>query len=52
MDPQRRNLLRVEIPEGQALETDRVMSELMGKDPAPRFDFIMGNAGQVQALDV
>ena len=52
MDPQRRTLLQVEIPDGERLETDRVMSELMGKDPAPRFDFIMSSADQVNALDV
>ena len=52
MDPNRRTLLKVAIPEAERLETDRVMSELMGKDPAPRFEFIMANAEQVQALDV
>jgi len=52
MDPSRRNLLKVLIPRGQKLETDRVMNELMGKDPARRFDFIMGSADQVDALDV
>jgi len=52
MDPTKRTLLKVEIPEGERLETDRVMSDLMGKDPAPRFDFIMSSAEQVQALDV
>ena len=52
MDPGRRTLLQVEVPEGERLETDRVMSELMGKDPAPRFDFIMSSAEQVEALDV
>ena len=52
MDPARRNLLKVAIPAGQALETDRVISELMGKDPAPRFKFIMNSADEVQALDV
>jgi DNA gyrase subunit B/topoisomerase-4 subunit B len=52
MDPTRRTLLKVEIPEGERLETDRVMAELMGKDPAPRFDFIMSSASLVEALDV
>jgi DNA gyrase subunit B/topoisomerase-4 subunit B len=52
MDPERRTLLRVEVPDGQALETEKVMSELMGKDPSRRFDFIMGNADMVEALDV
>ena len=52
MDPTKRTLLKVDIPEGERLETDRVMSELMGKDAAPRFRFIMGSADEVQALDV
>ncbi|MCP4868495.1 MAG: type IIA DNA topoisomerase subunit B [Proteobacteria bacterium] len=52
MDPTRRNLLKVHIPHGQRLETDRVMTDLMGKDPARRFEFIMGSADQVEALDV
>ena len=52
MDPTRRNLLRVDIPAGQKIETDRVMTDLMGKDPQRRFEFIMGSADQVQALDV
>jgi len=52
MDPTRRTLLKVTIPPGERLETDRVMSELMGKDPAARFNFIMSSASQVEALDV
>jgi DNA gyrase/topoisomerase IV subunit B len=52
MDPTRRTLLKVTIPPEERLETDRVMSELMGKDPAPRFNFIMSSASQVEALDV
>ena len=52
MDPTKRTLLKVDIPEGERLETDRVMSELMGKDAAPRFRFIMDSADEVQALDV
>ena len=52
MDPERRQLLQVRVPPGEVLETDRVVGELMGKDPAPRFIWIMDNAEQVQALDV
>ncbi|MEE2829985.1 MAG: DNA topoisomerase IV subunit B [Myxococcota bacterium] len=52
MDPESRVLLQVDIPEAERLETDRVMSELMGKDPAPRFQFIMSSAEQVAALDI
>jgi len=52
MDPARRNLLQVTIPKSQRLKTDRVISDLMGKDPSRRFSFIMESAGQVDALDV
>ena len=52
MDPARRTLLKVIIPDGEKLATDRVMSDLMGKDPQRRFEFIMSSAEQVEALDV
>ncbi|MCP4804410.1 MAG: type IIA DNA topoisomerase subunit B [Proteobacteria bacterium] len=52
LDPRRRRLLRVEIPDTAQLETDNVMSELMGKDPSARFRFIMNGADQVESLDV
>jgi DNA gyrase subunit B/topoisomerase-4 subunit B len=35
-----------------ALETDRVVSDLMGKDPAARFHFIMDRADEAGELDV
>jgi len=52
LDPRRRRALRVTI-EGE-IETDRVLNELMGKDPAPRFHFIMEHAPTADAeeLDV
>ncbi len=46
----RRRALRVTI-EGE-LETDRILNELMGKDPAPRFRFIMDRAQAVEAHDL
>lgn len=51
-DPKRRRALRVKI-EGD-IETDQVVAELMGKDPAPRFEFIMQHAPRASAeeLDV
>ena len=52
MDPARRKLLKVRIPEQEQVETDRVVGELMGKDPASRFRFIMDRAADVDALDV
>jgi DNA gyrase subunit B/topoisomerase-4 subunit B len=50
LNPKTRRLLRVTIQD--ALQTDRVISELMGKDPEPRFHFIMEHAPEAEALDV
>ena len=50
LNPKTRRLLEVAIDD--ALAADRVISELMGKDPAPRFDFIMARANEAEELDV
>lgn len=50
LNPKTRRLLRVDIADH--LETDRVMSDLMGKDPSARFRFIMQRADEAQELDV
>jgi DNA gyrase subunit B/topoisomerase-4 subunit B len=50
LNPRTRRLLRVEIADG--LETDRIVSDLMGKDASARFHFIMEGADQAQDLDV
>jgi DNA gyrase subunit B/topoisomerase-4 subunit B len=52
LDPARRRLLRVVIPEGAQATTEKTMSELMGKDPEPRFRFIMEQAYTARDLDV
>ena len=52
LDPDKRRLLQVSIPEGSLLETERAITDLMGKDAAPRFDFIMAHAAEVEDLDV
>ncbi len=52
LDPQRRRLLRVEIPEAAVLETEVVLSELMGRDAEPRYRFIMNHAAEADALDL
>ncbi|MBI4859435.1 MAG: type IIA DNA topoisomerase subunit B [Candidatus Riflebacteria bacterium] len=52
LDPHRRRLIRVVIPEDARLETEKTMSELMGKDPEPRFKFIMEQAYTARDLDV
>jgi DNA gyrase subunit B len=50
MNPRTRRLLRVEI--GDQIVTDRVINELMGKDPSARFRFIMDRAEDAVELDV
>ncbi|MEE9404958.1 MAG: toprim domain-containing protein, partial [Algisphaera sp.] len=50
LDPMTRRMLRVEI--NDHLETDRVMSDLMGKDPSARFRFIMERAEDAEEVDV
>ena len=50
MNPRTRRLLRVEILD--QIVTDRVINELMGKDPSARFRFIMDRAETAEELDV
>src|SRR3982751_1715124 len=50
MNPRTRRLLRVEIAD--QIVTDRVINELMGKDPSARFRFIMERAEEAVELDV
>ena len=50
LNPKTRRILRVTIADG--LLTDRVMNELMGKDPSSRFKFIMERAEEAQEVDV
>jgi DNA gyrase subunit B/topoisomerase-4 subunit B len=50
LNPKTRRLLRVEISD--QIVTDRVINELMGKDPSARFKFIMERAEEAEELDV
>jgi len=50
LDPRRRRALRVVID--NELDADRVMNELMGKDPAARYHFIMERAKEADADDL
>jgi DNA gyrase subunit B/topoisomerase-4 subunit B len=50
LNPRTRRLLRVAIAD--PLQTDRVVSELMGKDASARFRFIMARAEEAASLDV
>jgi DNA gyrase subunit B/topoisomerase-4 subunit B len=50
LNPKTRRLLRVEISD--ALATDRIINELMGKDASARYRFIMERAEEADGLDV
>ncbi|HET8933393.1 MAG TPA: DNA topoisomerase IV subunit B [Polyangiales bacterium] len=50
LDPKRRRALRVVID--NELDADRVMNELMGKDPSTRYSFIMERAKEADADDL
>ena len=50
LDPKKRRLLRVDIAD--SLLTDRVMNDLMGKDPSARFRFIMDRAEEAEEVDL
>ncbi|MFK7766848.1 MAG: type IIA DNA topoisomerase subunit B [Mariniblastus sp.] len=50
LDPAKRRLLKVEIDD--QLETDRVISDLMGRDASARFNFIMDRAEDASEIDV
>ena len=50
LNPASRRLVKVAIAD--ALETDRIVSDLMGRDPSARFHFIMDRADEADELDV
>jgi DNA gyrase subunit B/topoisomerase-4 subunit B len=50
LNPRTRRLLRVQIAD--QIVTDRIINELMGKDPSARFRFIMDRAEDAVELDV
>ena len=50
LNPNTRHLIRVHISD--QITTDRVIHELMGKDPGARFRLIMDKADEARDLDV
>ncbi|MCL4126374.1 UNVERIFIED_CONTAM: hypothetical protein GTU68_057697 [Idotea baltica] len=50
LNPKTRRLLKVEIDDH--LETDRIISDLMGRDASARFRFIMERAEDAEEIDV
>ena len=52
MDPTTRKLIQVQIVEDRPGQTGKVVSDLMGKKPEPRYRFIQENAGFAQNLPI
>ncbi|MEW4569412.1 DNA gyrase subunit B [Tautonia sp. JC769] len=52
LDPARRRLLRVSVPEDDRSYTDHTVSDLMGKEPEARFKFIMEEAYSARDIDI
>ena len=52
LDPDKRRLIQISIPDSDRLLTERTISDLMGKDASARFDFIMNHVNEVENLDV
>ena len=52
LDPKSRQALRVTVKDGEQLQTDRTISELMGKDVAARAKMITDNAAEIGELDL
>jgi DNA gyrase/topoisomerase IV subunit B len=51
LDPKKRKLQRVNVPDGQVLETESVISELMGKNVQARYMAICEWMSLVEAVD-
>ena len=52
MDPKKRTLIRVDIPEAEAAATADLVERLMGRKPELRFAYITENASFVEEVDV
>src|SRR4051812_19001071 len=52
LDPARRRLLRVVVPEDDRAYTERTVTDLMGKEPESRFKFIMAEAYTAKDIDI
>ena len=52
LDPSRRRLLRVVVPEDDKSYTERTVTDLMGKEPEARFKFIMAEAYTAKDIDI
>ena len=52
LDPDNRRLDQVRIPKSRVADTEKTISDLMGKDASARFDFVMNRAHEADDLDI
>jgi DNA gyrase subunit B/topoisomerase-4 subunit B len=52
LDPRHRNTLRITVPEAEMLETEQIITKLMGKDASARYEFITSGVHEVDELDI
>jgi DNA gyrase subunit B/topoisomerase-4 subunit B len=52
LDPEKRRLLRVMVPDDDRPYTESTVSDLMGKEPEARFKFIMAEAYTAKDIDI
>ncbi len=52
LDPARRRLLRVTVPDDDRPYTESTVSDLMGKEPEARYKFIMAEAYTAKDIDI
>jgi DNA gyrase subunit B len=52
LDPARRRLLRVIVPDDDRPYTERTVTDLMGKEPEARYNFIMQEAYTAKDIDI
>jgi DNA gyrase subunit B len=52
LDPARRRLLRVLVPDDDRAYTEHTIVGLMGKEPEERFKFIMAEAYTAKDIDI
>jgi DNA gyrase subunit B/topoisomerase-4 subunit B len=52
LDPRKRRLLRVVVPDDDRTYTEHTVSDLMGKEPEARFKFIMAEAYTAKDIDI
>jgi DNA gyrase/topoisomerase IV subunit B len=52
LDPRHRNALRITVPEAELLETELIITKLMGKDASARYELITSGVHEVDELDV